>query len=200
MQKITQRLTSCTLAPLFMLAVLAGCDSAQEKEVQIERHIAQYRNECPNKDALEPERLRMVLAVAYNAGTLKRLADERVSVCLDRAMTAIKPVPPYNYPVFAIYYPPAGEKGAFLRLWDDGNPPKKLRMIMNEDSIIRHPAEAFRGVVKILNRDKPWLKPENVNVAIGNAGCGYNCTGITWYPPEKQPELFKLNPGLDRWP
>ncbi len=126
------KILSYALAPLFLLVV--GCDTAKLKEGQIQRHIEQAQKFCPDKERLDTPRLRMVLAEADNSGVLKRLADENVTVCLDRGMTDVKPVPPYNYQVFAVYYPPENEKGALMMLWDDGNPPKPIHPLMNEDS------------------------------------------------------------------
>ena len=199
MNRKLAKTASWALAPLFLVAA-AGCDTAEQKEAQIQRHMEQSQKFCPAREGLDASRPRMVLAEADNSKVLKRLADDNVTVCLDRGMTDVKPVPPYNYPVFAVYYPPENEKGALLMLWDDGNPPKEIRPLMNEDSVIRHPASAFRGVIGILNRDKAWLKPDQLNIAIGDAGCGYSCTGITWYNTEKQQELLKLNPQLANRP
>lgn len=187
------------LAPAFLAAALGGCGSDADMAVEVEKHMTRAQAECPARtgETFDAGRHRMALESAYQTAHLKRLNDGNVTVCLSRALADAKPVPPATHPVFAIYHPPADGKGALLQLWDDGNPPEKIRPVMNQDSFIRHPASAFRGVAGILDHDSKFLKPEEVNIAIGDAGCGYSCTDITWYPADKQQELLKLNPQLN---
>lgn len=186
------------LAPVFAVAAMRGCDTAEEWQAEVQRHMTASEAACPARtgEPFEAARLRTALESAYRVKHIRQLADTNVTVCMSRALADAKTVAPYNYPVFGVYYPPEEGKGAFLYLWDDGKPSRPLRLIMNEDSYTRHPAQVFRGVSEIMDGKKFGLKPGQINIALGNGGCGYNCVDVNWYAQDKQAEFIALNPGL----
>lgn len=183
------------LSALFIGAV-AGCETHYERDLEVDRAAALSRATCPDgmKDG---SRLNIVLNAAYRANHLKRLTDEKVAICVDPALAAAETTPPYDYPVAAVYLPPADGHGAQVRLWDNGKPPIKLRPIMNELSVISHPGQVFQGVIKLLDgKAKLPLKADQPAIALMDFECGYSCTNINWYTAEKQAELLKNNPTL----
>lgn len=186
------------LAPVFAVAAMRGCDTAEEWQAEVQRHMAASEAACPARtgEAFEAGRLRTALESAYRVKHIRQLVDNNVTVCMSRALADAKTAAPYNYPVSGIYYPPEEGKGAFLHLWDDGNPSKPLRPIMNDLSYTSHPSQVFRGVGEIMDGKKFGLKPDQINIAVGNGGCGYSCVDVNWYARDKQAEFIALNPRL----